>query len=157
MSTTLTGTVELVEGMTFRANTDSGHKIVLDAAPEHGGADRGPRPMELLVVGLAGCTAMDVIGILRKMRQDVTGYQVRVWAERAEEHPKVLTSIIIEHVLRGRAVNPEAVRKAVELSATRYCSVGAMLKQAAPIEERYRIVDESTGGQIVRTLALPAT
>jgi putative redox protein len=150
------GSVELLEGMTFQASTDSGHALLLDAAPEHGGADRGPRPMELLVVGLAGCTAMDVIGILRKMRQDVTGYTVRVTAERAEQHPKVLTGIQVEHVVRGRGVSPEAVRKAVELSATRYCSVGAMLQRAAPIRERFRLVDEDSGAETVGALALPA-
>jgi len=150
------GSVELLGGMAFRATTDSGHELMLDAAPEHGGADRGPRPMELLLVGLAGCTAMDVIGILRKMRQDVTGYTVRVEAQRAEEHPKVLTAITVEHVLRGRRLSAEAVRKAVELSVSRYCAVGAMLQQAAPIEERYRIEDETTGAVIARTLTLNA-
>ncbi len=153
---TMQGAVELLEGLAFRATTDSGHELVLDAAPEHGGADSGPRPMELLVVGLAGCTAMDVIGILRKMRQDVTGYEVRVSAERADEHPTVLTSIVVEHVLRGRALSQEAAKKAVELSATRYCPVGAMLQRAARIEHRYRVVDEITGAETVRTLTLPA-
>ena len=153
---TMQGTVELLEGMAFRAATDSGHELLLDAAPEHGGADRGPRPMELLVVGLAGCTAMDVIGILRKMRQEVTGYRVRVTAERSEQHPRVLTDIAVEHVVRGRGVSPEAVRKAVELSATRYCAVGAMLQRATAIQERFRLVDEESGSETVGTLALPA-
>jgi putative redox protein len=86
----LTASVELMGDMAFQAGTGSGHSPALDAAPEAGGTECGPRPMEMLLVGLGGCTGMDVISILRKMRQDVTGYEVRVRGERASEHPKSL-------------------------------------------------------------------
>jgi len=156
VSETLTATVELLDGMAFLATPGSGHELVLDAAPEVGGAECGPRPMELLLMGLGGCTGMDVIGILRKMRQDVTDYHIRLRGERASGHPKVFTSISVEHVVRGNALSLEAVRRAVELSATRYCSAAGMLGKVARIEESYRIVDEATGQEQVGTLALAA-
>lgn len=137
------GTVKWVEGMAFDATTDSQHTIRLDAAAETGGQDQGPRPLEMLLVSLGGCTGMDVISILKKMRQDVTGYEVNLDGERATEHPKVFTSIVVEHVVRGRNLSEDAVRKAVELSAQKYCSVGAMLGKSAKLEHTYRIVEES--------------
>lgn len=155
MATTLDGTVELLEGMSFRATSASGHQIVLDAAPEVGGKERGPRPLELLLLGLGGCTGMDVISILRKMRQNVTGYQVRLHADRAEEHPRVFTAITVEHVVRGRALNPEMVRRAVELSATRYCAASAMLGKTARIDERFRTIDEETGEEYISDSLAP--
>ena len=93
MSGTHSVTVDLLGNMAFRAITDTGHEVRMDAAPEVGGTDTGPRPMELLLVGPGGCTDMDVISMLRKMRQDVTAYEVHVSAERATEHPKIFTSI----------------------------------------------------------------
>ncbi len=141
----LTATVELMDDMAFQADTGSGHSLALDAALEVGGANCGPRPMELLLVGLGGCTGMDVISILRKMRQDVTGYEIRLRGERATDHPKVFTAIFVEHVVRGRGVSAELVRRAVELSANRYCSAGAMLGQVARIEESYRLIDVASG------------
>src|SRR6266540_375951 len=143
---TVTARAELTDGFAFRATVGSGHAITLDASPPVG-RDAGPRPMELLPAALAGCTGMDVIGILRKMRQDVTGYAVDVRAERAEEHPQVLTAIAVEHVVRGRGLDPEAVRKAVELSATKYCSVGAMLREVVDLTESYTVVDEASGAE----------
>jgi putative redox protein len=157
MDQTLSSTVEFLNGMAFRATSSSGHSIDLDASADVGGMNRGPRPMELFLLGLGGCTGMDVISILRKMRQDVTAYSVRVHGERADEHPRVFTDITVEHVVRGRGVNPDLVRKAVELSATRYCPGAAMLGKVARIEESYRIVDEISGdettGQITATAA----
>src|SRR5689334_1692885 len=91
MSSTHRVSVDLLGNMAFRAITESGHEVVMDAAPEVGGTDTGPRPMELLLVGLGGCTGMDVISMLRKMRQDVTDYQIEISGERATEHPKVYT------------------------------------------------------------------
>jgi putative redox protein len=132
----------LVGGMAFRGKADSGHELTLDSAPEVGGEDKGLRPMELLILGLAGCTGMDVISILRKMRQEVTGYEVRVAGERADEHPKVYTHIAVEHVVRGRGLSPQNVARAVELSATRYCPASAMLGKAARVEHTFRIVEE---------------
>jgi putative redox protein len=153
---TLNATVDLLDGMAFRAASGSGHELIMDAAPEVGGRDTGPRPMELLLVGLGGCTGMDVISMLRKMRQDVSGYAIRLSGQRANEHPKVFTSITVEHVVRGRSVSVEAVRRAVELSATRYCSAAAMLGQVARIEERFRVIDDATGQEQSGALALAA-
>lgn len=148
---TMTARVEMLDGFTFRATLGSGHALTLDASVPIG-KDAGPRPMELLPAALAGCTGMDVIGILRKMRQDVTGYAVEVRAERAEQHPQVLTAMTVEHVVRGRGLDPEAVRRAVELSATKYCSVGAMLREVVDLTESYRVVDEITGVETSGTL-----
>ena len=150
--TTMEGTVELLAGMTFRARSGSGHAITLDAAPEVGGGDHGARPMELLLLGLGGCTAMDVISILRKMGQDVTGYSVRVRGERVTTHPQVFRRISVEHVVTGRDVSPHAVHRAVELSATRYCSAAAMLREVAEIAEGYRVIDEETGAETTGSL-----
>ncbi len=153
MTSTLNATVALVDGMRFEATLGSGHRVILDAASEVGGQDAGPRPMEMLLLGLGGCTGMDVISILRKMRQDVTGYEIRLSGERATEHPKVFTAIVVEHVVRGRGLSEESVRRAVELSATRYCSAAAMLGKVARIDERYRMVDETSGQETVGSLA----
>jgi putative redox protein len=156
MSSTHRVTVDLLGNMAFRAISETGHEVVMDAAPQAGGADTGPRPMELLLAGLGGCTGMDVISMLRKMRQDVTDYEIQVSGERATEHPKVYTSIRVEHIVRGRALNPESVRRAVELSATRYCSAAAMLGRVAHIDETYRVIDEVTGQQQAGSLAVAA-
>jgi putative redox protein len=126
--------------MGFRAKTGSGHEVLMDAAPDVGGADGGARPMELLLAGLAGCTGMDVISILRKMRQDVVDYEVTVVGERAEEHPHVYTRIVVEHIVSGRGLIEANVARAVELSATRYCAASATLEKAAKVEHRYKIV-----------------
>lgn len=144
---TVTARAELTAGFAFRATFGSGGSLMLDASPPVG-KDLGPRPMELLPAALAGCTGMDVIGILRKMRQDVTGYAIEVRAERAETHPQVLTAIAVEHVVRGRGLDPEAVRKAVELSATKYCSVGAMLREVVDLTESYTAIDEASGAEV---------
>ena len=156
MSATHSVILDLLGNMAFRAVTETGHEVIMDAAPEVGGTDTGPRPMELLLVGLGGCTGMDVISMLRKMRQDVTAYEVHVSGERATEHPKVYTSIRVEHIVRGRAVNPESVRRAAELSATRYCSAAAMLGRVADIDETYHVIDEATGQEQTGALAVAA-
>jgi len=147
MSDVMEGQVVWQGGMAFAATSGSGHTVPLDAATEVGGEERGPRPMELLLLGLGGCTGMDVISILRKMRQDVSAYEVRVRGERATDHPKVFMRIVVEHVVRGRHLSAESVRRAVELSATRYCSAAAMLGKVAQIEESYRVVEETSGGE----------
>jgi putative redox protein len=96
--------------------------------------------MELLLVGLAGCTGMDVISILRKKRQHVTGYEVAVHAERAEDHPMVFTTITVEHIVTGYHIDPDAVARAIELSESRYCGAGAMLGRSAKLTHTYRLV-----------------
>src|SRR6266542_2857135 len=102
MSARHTVTVELLGNMAFRAMTQTGHELIMDASPDVGGMDTGPRPMELLLTGLGGCTGMDVISMLRKMRQDVTAYEIHLSGARAAEHPKIFTTIRVEHVVRGR-------------------------------------------------------
>lgn len=129
--------------MEFEGTADSGHTLTLDAAPEVGGADKGFRPMELMALSLAGCTAMDVISILRKKRQEVTGFEVQVHAERAKEHPHVFTDIQVTYVVRGRNIDPAAVERAIQLSEEKYCPAQAMLRKAAPIALKYEIVEEA--------------
>lgn len=108
-------------------------RVTLDASDRAGGYNDGFRPMELLLVGLAGCAAMNVLAILRKKRQDVTDYEVRVHGVRAEEHPMVFTTIDVEHIVTGHDIEPAAVARAIELSETRYCGAGAMLgRSCAP-------------------------
>lgn len=134
-------TIVLQEGMRFVATADSGHEVIMDSDESVGGSDLGPRPMELLAMGLGGCTAMDVISILRKKRQDVTGLEVKVQGGRSEEHPKVFTSFIIEYVVSGRNIDQAAVERAIALSAERYCPAQAMLGQVAPMELIYKIIE----------------
>jgi putative redox protein len=127
--------------MRFSGTADSGHTLVLDAAEAAGGENAGFRPTELLLISLAGCTAMDVISILRKKRQDVTGLEVRTDGNRSEGHPKVYTDIAIEYIVSGRGIDPAAVERAIELSTETYCTVEAMLKKAATITTSYRIIE----------------
>ena len=142
MAELMTAKARLMEGMRFMAESGSGHIVNLDASVEHGGADLGFRPMELLLVGLAGCTAMDVISILRKKRQDVRGYTVAVSGVRAETDPMVFTEITVEHRVFGHEIDPEAVRRAIELSESRYCGAGAMLGKTARLTHTYRILED---------------
>jgi putative redox protein len=128
--------------MAFEGSAGSGFSLPMDVSQEGGGDNSGVRPIELLLVGLAGCTAMDVISILEKKRQVVTGFEVRVNGERASEHPKVFTQIELEYVVRGKNIDPVAVERAVELSETKYCSASAMLRKAAQISHRITIEQE---------------
>lgn len=125
--------------MSFIGEADSGFKIPLGTTPDVGGDNDGFRPMELLALGLGGCTAMDVISILQKKRQDVTAFEVQVHAERAEEHPRVFTSIDIEYIVTGNMLEREAVERAVQLSAEKYCPAQAMLNQILPINIKISI------------------
>jgi putative redox protein len=141
MSEMLTAVARLEEGMRFDAGAGSGHHVLLDAAEHSGGQNAGFRPMEMLLVGLAGCTGMDVISILRKKRQRVTGFEVRVQGARAETHPMVFEDITIEYIITGYDVQPEAVERSIELSMTRYCGASATLGKAARIRHEYRIIE----------------
>ncbi len=127
------------KGMAFDAQTGSGFSVPMDTTLEHGGTNAGPTPMELILIGLGGCTAMDVISILEKKRQEVTNFEIRLHADRASEHPKVFTEITLEYVLTGRAIDPEAAKKAVELSENKYCSAMAMLRKTAAIHTKVTI------------------
>lgn len=148
MSGSLSGAVEWRGGMAFEATSGTGFSLTLDSSPELWGSNRGPQPMEMLLLSLAGCTGMSVVSVLRSMRSDVTGYAVRVHGERAETYPKVFTKIAVEHRLRGRDLRPSAVKRAIDLAATKYCAVAAMLGETADIAETWQVVDEETGQEI---------
>jgi putative redox protein len=159
MAEQMTATVRLETGMRFDAQAGSGHHVTLDAAEHGGGHDEGFRPMELLLVGLAGCTGMDVISILRKKRQDVTAYEVNVTGIRAEEHPMVFVEITVEHIVTGHQIQPEAVARAIQLSEGRYCGAGAMLGKVAHLTHTFRILDatETQASSDGDSRAIPAT
>lgn len=134
-------TVRWHEGMSFIAETGSGHMVPMDGAPAAGGRNLAPRPMELLLAGAGGCTSFDVLMILRKGRQAIIDCSVRLIAERAEEDPKVFTRIDMHFVVTGRNLKPEAVGRAVRLSAEKYCSASIMLGKTAEIHHTWEIVD----------------
>ncbi len=125
--------------LNFTGKADSGFALPLDADHIVGGDEEGFRPMELIVLGLAGCTAMDVISILRKKRQDVTDFEVQVQAERAQDHPRVFTDIQIHFIVSGHDIEEAAVKRAIELSETKYCPAYAMLAKAVPIGSSFTI------------------
>jgi putative redox protein len=127
--------------MAFDGTADRGYQLPLDADPSVGGEARGFSPFELLAIGVASCTGMDVISILQKKRQDVTGLEVHVQAERASEHPRVFTHLDIEYVVTGRGLDPAAVERAVQLSDEKYCGAIAMVRQSATIEHKITILE----------------
>lgn len=127
--------------LSFTTTGSNGITIPLTADSEAGGDNVGIEPMELVAIGLAGCTALDVISILMKKRQDVTAFEVQVYAQRAADFPKVFTKIIIEYIVTGHHVEPAAVERSIELSATKYCPVQAMLRDSCTIEHKYSIKD----------------
>ncbi len=141
----------------FTATTPSGFEVDIDSMAAPGGMLAAPTPMELQLVALGGCTAMDVLSILRKMRQDVVEYEVRLTNHRAAEHPKVYTAIGLLHVVRGRDLSEANVRRAIELTMTRYCPVFAMLHPTVAITERYELIDESAGATVAGEVTLPAS
>ncbi len=128
-------------GMRFVGSADTGHEVVMDADPGVGGDNTGSRPMEIILMGLCGCTAMDVISILRKQRQDVTGLQVKAHADQQNDHPHVFTDIHLEYIVSGNQVDPKAVERAIKLSTDRYCPAQAMLGQVANITTSYSILN----------------
>ncbi len=134
--------VKWIENVTFLAELGSGHGLILDGAPEAGGRNLGPRPMEMLLLGLGGCTAFDVIHILRRGREQVTDCVVEVEAERAETDPKVFTSIHIHYVVTGRGLAELKVERAIALSAEKYCSASLMLGKTAKITHDWKVIDE---------------
>ena len=127
-------------GMSFVAETESGHVLVMDGAPEAGGRNIAPRPMEVVLAGTGGCTAFDVVLILRKSGQQISGCEVRLSATRAETDPKVFTAIHMHFIVRGKDVKPSLVASAVKLSHSKYCSASAMLEKTAAITHDYEIV-----------------
>ncbi|ROR29572.1 OsmC family protein [Inmirania thermothiophila] len=135
-----------VEGVAFVGESGSGHAVVMDGAPEAGGRNLGPRPMEMVLLGLAGCTGFDVVTILRKARQAVTDCVVEVEAERAETVPRVFTRIHVHYRVRGRGLDARAVARAVQLSAEKYCSVSRMLAASVEIRHDHRVEEEAGDG-----------
>jgi putative redox protein len=127
--------------MSFIAETGSGHLVAMDGAPEAGGRNLAPRPMELLLAGAGGCTSFDVILILKRGRQEVTGCEVRLTAERAETDPKVFTRIHLHFLVKGHQLKAEAVERAIKLSAEKYCSASIMLGKTADITHSWEIVE----------------
>jgi len=127
------------ERMSFDGSSDSGFTVPLGTSPAVGGNDDGFRPLELIAIGLGGCTAMDVASILKKKRQEIESFEVRVHADQSEEHPKVFTRIVIEYVISGKDISEEAVKRAVQLSEERYCPAQAMFKEVAPMELKITI------------------
>jgi putative redox protein len=125
--------VQLVQEMTFVAESGSGHAVVVDAAPDVGGRDLGPRPMELVLMGTGACTAIDVVHILRKARQDVTDCVVELDSERAAEDPKVFTRIRMHYIVTGKGLAQNQVERAIKLSKEKYCSATIMLAHTAEV------------------------
>lgn len=138
--------VQWKENMTFVGTPDSGFSVQMDADSSFGGTNHGVRPMEMIALGLAGCTGMDVISILQKKRQQVTQFEVRVNAPRSAEHPKVFTSVLITYIVTGRNVHESALLRSIELSITKYCPVQYMLAQVIPMELHYEIYEDEGDG-----------
>jgi putative redox protein len=133
--------VTLINDMEFGGVAASGHQLHMDADDQSGGKNAGFRPMELLLVGFGGCSGMDVISILRKKRQPVSGLDITVKGEKTDSYPKIYKTIHIEYVIKGKGVEKEAVERAISLSLEKYCSVGATLAKAGTISHSYLIVD----------------
>lgn len=139
-------TAQWKENMIFTGTPDSGFSVQMDADDYFGGKNSGVRPMEMVALGLAGCTGMDVISILRKKRQHITQFEVKVNAPRSPEHPKVFTRALITYFVTGRNVEEAAVLRSIELSITKYCPVQFMLAQAFPMELLYEIYEDEGNG-----------
>ena len=133
--------VNWVDGMLMVGKSHSGHSITMDGPPEIGGENLGVRPMEMLLLGVAGCTMIDVVTTLKKMRQDLTNCETKLSAERADEHPKVFTDIHIQFIVKGQDLDPKKVEKAITLSAEKYCSASIMLGKTASISHDFEIVE----------------
>ncbi len=129
------------EGMSFIAQTGSGHLVAMDGAPDGGGNNLAPRPMEMVLLGTGGCTAYDVVLILKRGRQDVRGCSVKLEAERADADPKVFTKINFHFTVTGRGLDPAKVERAIELSHEKYCSASIMLAKTAEITHTTEIVE----------------
>ena len=138
-------TVTWAGEVSFVGTSESGHDIKMDGAPEHGGHNRGARPMEVVLLGTGGCTAFDVVHILKKGRQEVTSCVASLEAERAETDPKVFTKIHIHFVVTGHALNPAQVERAIHLSAEKYCSASIMLAKTAAITHDFEIIETAKG------------
>ncbi len=138
---TMTATVELQGNSRWVARAGSGYSVTVDAPVEAGGDGAGFRPMELMLMGLGSCMAYDVLLILRRMREEITGYRVSLAGERAEEPPAIYTRVALEHVVTGRKVSEDSVRRAISMAEEKYCSASAMFAKTAKLVNSFRIVD----------------
>lgn len=134
--------VKWLDHMSFVGETGSGHSVVMDGAPENGGRNLAARPMEMVLVGMGGCTAFDVVMILQRARQPISDCIVEIEAERAEDVPKVFTRIHAHYIVKGKGLSEKQVEKAVKLSAEKYCSVSIMLAKTAEISHDFEIIEE---------------
>ena len=135
--------VKWIDGMAFMGESGTGHALVMDGAPENGGRNLGPRPMEMLLLGLGGCTAFDVVMILQKGSQPIEDCQVEIEAERAEDHPKVFTKVHMRYLVKGRGLSADAVHRAVELSVDKYCSATHVINKTAAMTHEV-VIEELT-------------
>lgn len=133
--------VKWLDNMSFVGESGSGHSIVMDASPEVGGRDLGVRPMELLLLGLGGCASIDVVMILQRSRQDIRDCTVHISAERADSEPKVFTKIHLHFVVEGNELSEDRVKRAISLSAEKYCSASLMLGKTAEITHDYEVLE----------------
>jgi putative redox protein len=133
--------VNWVDGLLMVGKSDSGHTITMDGPPESGGENLGVRPMEMLLLGVAGCTMIDVVTTLKKMRQDLSHLETKINAERATDHPKVFTDIHIQFILKGQNLDEKKVDKAISLSADKYCSASIMLGETATITHDFEVIE----------------
>lgn len=144
MAKELNVSAKLAGGMRFDVATGSGYDIHLDMAAGAGGEGTGPQPMEMLLVGLAGCAGMSTLLILRKRKQDVHAYEINVHGERSELHPQVFTDITIEHVITGKALKPAVIERALAMTEEKYCGASVMLGQTARLVHSYRLIEAET-------------
>ncbi|MCP4933980.1 MAG: osmotically inducible protein C [bacterium] len=131
------------QNVRFDALTQTGHEIIMDGAPDHGGNNEGARPMELLLIGMGGCTGFDVVGILRKARAELATLKVELEAERADDVPAVFTKIHVHFILTGSGLKGNLVERAIEISAKKYCSASIMLGQTADITHSFEIIEQA--------------
>jgi len=133
--------IKWVEGVSFLGETESNHAVLMDGPPDAGGRNLGPRPMEMLLLGTGGCTAFDVVSILKKQRQAITDCVAEIDADRAETDPKVYTRIHIHFIVSGKNLKPEQVERAIKLSADKYCSASIMMAKTAEITHDFEIIE----------------
>ena len=137
----MNASVKWVDGMLMVGESGSGHAVVMDGPVEFGGKDLGIRPMEMLLLGMAGCTTVDVVGTLEKMREKLSDCRAQISAVRSDEYPKVFTNIHVHFIIKGDQINPSKVEKAIKLSAEKYCSASIMLGETADITHDFEIIE----------------
>ena len=141
---TMRATISLQGGVRFTAEAGSGHTLIIDGPLEAGGENAGFRPMELMLLGLGGCLAYDVLMILRRMREDVTGYQLNLVGERAEDPPSVYTTVTLEHIVTGKGISESSLKRALSLAESKYCSASAMFAKTARLIHTVRVIEAGT-------------